>query len=176
MKNESLQLSSNLLEFDVIAADVDWQQETLAAATSVLNGVGSTENSKRTALRLLRFLDKQFDNFLLMEDDSIASLVWRGSARPSLGCPRIGATDERAGYGADELNFLSCSNLAREKKRFRISAFTAKLERAKVFVPRSVGYSWLRLYPNSQSVEILQTDFAVMHTLYQMGTNRRRQV
>jgi len=77
---------------------------------------------------------------------------------------------------ADELNFLSCSNLAREEKRLRISAFTAKFERAKVFVPRSLEYIWFRLYPNSQSIEILQTDLAIMHTLYQMGTNRRRQM
>jgi hypothetical protein len=73
-----------------------------------------------------------------------------------------------------ELKFLSCSSLARQKKRFRVLAFPAQLERAKFFVPKSLGYIWLRLYPNSQLIEILQTDLAVMHTLYQMGTNRRR--
>jgi hypothetical protein len=73
-----------------------------------------------------------------------------------------------------ELKFLSCSSLPRQKKRFRVSALPAQLERAKVFVPRSLGYIWLRLYPNSQLIEILQTDLAVMHTLYQVGTNRRR--
>jgi hypothetical protein len=73
-----------------------------------------------------------------------------------------------------ELKFLPCSGLPRQKKRFRVSALPAQLERAKVFVPRSLGYIWLRLYPNSQLIEILQTDLAVMHTLYQVGTNRRR--
>jgi hypothetical protein len=60
-----------------------------------------------------------------------------------------------------ELKFLSCSRLARQKKRFRVSAFPAQLERAKVFVPRSLGYIRLRTYPSSQLIEILQTDLAV---------------
>ena len=55
------------------------------------------------------------------------------------------------------------------KKRFRMSAFPAKLERTKVLVPRSLGYIRLRLYPNSQSIEILQTDLAVMHTFLPDG-------
>lgn len=56
-KNESLQLRSNSLEFDVIAADPVWQEQTLAAAVSVLNSVASTDEEKREAIRTLRFLD-----------------------------------------------------------------------------------------------------------------------
>src|SRR5882724_8795049 len=41
-KNEPLQLRSNSLEFDVIAADPEWQEQTLAAAVSVLDSVAST--------------------------------------------------------------------------------------------------------------------------------------
>ena len=71
-KNEPLQLRSNSLEFEVIAPDPEWQQETLAAAVSVLNDSGSSEESKRAAIRTLRFLDtpqsihelvRRFDNF-----------------------------------------------------------------------------------------------------------------
>jgi hypothetical protein len=40
----------------------------------------------------------------------------------------------------DEVKSLSGSNLTREQKRFGISAFTAKLKRAKVFVAHPLGY------------------------------------
>ncbi|MCI0350965.1 MAG: hypothetical protein L0Z53_16185, partial [Acidobacteriales bacterium] len=71
-KDEPIEWRSNSLEFDVIAAEPEWQQRTLAAAVSVLNDIGSSEESKTAAMRTLRFLDTPqsihelvtlFDNF-----------------------------------------------------------------------------------------------------------------
>ncbi len=56
-KDEAQQLRSNSLEFDVIAADPEWQEQTLAAAVSVLGSTVSTDEEKREAIRILRFLD-----------------------------------------------------------------------------------------------------------------------
>ena len=56
-KDEPLQLRSNSLEFDVIAASPEWQEQTLAAAVSVLDSAASTDDEKREAIRTLRFLD-----------------------------------------------------------------------------------------------------------------------
>jgi hypothetical protein len=56
-KDEPLQLRSNSLEFDVIAASPEWQEQTLAAAVSVLNSTASTDDENREAIRTLRFLD-----------------------------------------------------------------------------------------------------------------------
>jgi hypothetical protein len=56
-KDEPLQLRSNSLEFDVIAASPEWQEQTLAAAVSVLDSTASTDDEKREAIRTLRFLD-----------------------------------------------------------------------------------------------------------------------
>ena len=56
-KDEPLELRSNSLEFDVIAADSKWQDQRLAAATSVFDSTVSTEEERREAIRTLRFLD-----------------------------------------------------------------------------------------------------------------------
>jgi hypothetical protein len=54
---EPLQLRSNSLEFDVIAASPEWQEQRLAAAVSVLDSTASTDDENREAIRTLRFLD-----------------------------------------------------------------------------------------------------------------------
>ena len=54
---EPVELRSNDLEFDVIAADPVWQQQTLSTAIATLNIGSSTEGEKTAALRVLRFLD-----------------------------------------------------------------------------------------------------------------------
>lgn len=56
-KDEPQELRSNSLEFDVIAAAAEWQEQTLASAVSVLDSTVSTEEEKRDAIRKLRFLD-----------------------------------------------------------------------------------------------------------------------
>lgn len=56
-KDEPQQLRSNSLEFDVIAASPEWQEQTLAAAVSVLDSTITTDEEKREAIRTLRFLD-----------------------------------------------------------------------------------------------------------------------
>jgi hypothetical protein len=56
-KDEPEQLRSNSLEFDVTAADPEWQERTLGAAVSVLDSAVSTDEEKRDAIRILRFLD-----------------------------------------------------------------------------------------------------------------------
>jgi hypothetical protein len=56
-RDEPLQLRSNTLEFDVVAADPEWQEQTLAAAVSVLNSAASNDEERRSAIRTLRFLD-----------------------------------------------------------------------------------------------------------------------
>jgi hypothetical protein len=56
-RDEPLQLRSNTLEFDVVEADPEWQEQTLAAAVSVLNSAASTDEERRAAIRSLRFLD-----------------------------------------------------------------------------------------------------------------------
>ena len=54
---EPVELRSNDLEFDVIAADPGWQQQTLSTAIATLNIGSSTASEKTAALRVLRFLD-----------------------------------------------------------------------------------------------------------------------
>jgi hypothetical protein len=56
-KNEPVELRSNSLEFDVVAADPVWQQQTLSSALATLNMESSTPEGKNAALRTLRFLD-----------------------------------------------------------------------------------------------------------------------
>lgn len=56
-KAEPVELRSNDLEFDVIAADPAWQQQTLSTAVATLNMASSAEDEKSSALRVLRFLD-----------------------------------------------------------------------------------------------------------------------
>jgi len=56
-KSEPVELRSNSLEFDVVAADPAWQQQTLGSATATLNMESSTAEEKNAALRTLRFLD-----------------------------------------------------------------------------------------------------------------------
>ena len=80
-KDEPLHLRSNSLEFDVIAASPKWQEQTLAAAVSVLGSTASTDDEKREAIRALRFLDsprsirelaRQMGNLHQRGGDSIA--------------------------------------------------------------------------------------------------------
>jgi hypothetical protein len=54
---EPVELQSNDLEFDVVAADAAWQQQTLSSSVATLNMESSTEDEKTAALRVLRFLD-----------------------------------------------------------------------------------------------------------------------
>ena len=56
-KAEPVELRSNDLEFDVVAADAAWQQQTLSTAVATLNMASSTEDERTAALRVLRFLD-----------------------------------------------------------------------------------------------------------------------
>ena len=56
-KAEPVELKSNDLEFDIVAADGAWQRQTLSTAVATLNMTSSTEEQKAAALRVLRFLD-----------------------------------------------------------------------------------------------------------------------
>jgi hypothetical protein len=56
-KAEPIELRSNDLEFDVVAADSAWQQQTLSTAVVTLSMGSSNEAEKIAALRTLRFLD-----------------------------------------------------------------------------------------------------------------------
>ena len=56
-RNETLQLRSNSLDFDVTGVDTQWQEEALAAAVSVLQSESSSFEARKAALRTLRFLD-----------------------------------------------------------------------------------------------------------------------
>jgi hypothetical protein len=56
-KNEPVELRSNPLEFDVIAADPAWQQQTISSALTTLRMESSSPEDKNAALRALRFLD-----------------------------------------------------------------------------------------------------------------------
>jgi hypothetical protein len=56
-KSESVELRSNSLEFDVVASDPAWQQQTLSSALATLNMESSTPEEKNAAFRILRFLD-----------------------------------------------------------------------------------------------------------------------
>lgn len=56
-KDEPVQLQSNALEFDIVAADPAWQQETLSSVVTTLGMGSSTREEKSAALRVLRFLD-----------------------------------------------------------------------------------------------------------------------
>jgi hypothetical protein len=52
-----VELRSNLLEFDIEAADPAWQEQTVRSAAATLNIGSSTTEEKIAALRTLRFLD-----------------------------------------------------------------------------------------------------------------------
>jgi hypothetical protein len=56
-RNEPVELQSNSIEFDVVAADPAWQQQTFSTSVAALNSEASTPEEKRTAIRVLRFLD-----------------------------------------------------------------------------------------------------------------------
>lgn len=56
-QDESVQLRSNALEFDIVAADPAWQRQTLSSALTTLSMESSTPEEKGAALRTLRFLD-----------------------------------------------------------------------------------------------------------------------
>jgi hypothetical protein len=56
-KAEPVELRSNALEFDVIAADASWQQQTIGAAISIVDDPSSSLEERRSALRNLRFLN-----------------------------------------------------------------------------------------------------------------------
>jgi hypothetical protein len=56
-KSEPIELRSNPLEFDVVAADAAWQQQTLTSAMMTLKMESSTPEENNAALRTLRFLD-----------------------------------------------------------------------------------------------------------------------
>jgi hypothetical protein len=56
-RNEPMELRSNSLEFDVVAADPAWLQQSLFTAQSILDNPASTDEQKTAALRTLRFLD-----------------------------------------------------------------------------------------------------------------------
>ncbi|HEV2469308.1 MAG TPA: hypothetical protein VGS78_08940 [Candidatus Sulfotelmatobacter sp.] len=71
-EDERLELRSNSLEFDVLEASPEWQEETFGEAVSILNFSTSTDEQRRDAIRKLRFLDspksirelaKQMSNF-----------------------------------------------------------------------------------------------------------------
>ena len=56
-RNEAVVLRSNALSFDVLEADPAWQVRQLSAALETLNEDSSKAEQKRSAIRVLRFLD-----------------------------------------------------------------------------------------------------------------------
>ena len=56
-RNGPIELRSNSLDFDVVAADPAWLQQSLFTAQSILDNPSSTGEEKTAALRTLRFLD-----------------------------------------------------------------------------------------------------------------------
>lgn len=56
-RNETIELRSNALDFDVVAADPAWQEAALHSATSILDNATSSDQQKNAAIRTLRFLD-----------------------------------------------------------------------------------------------------------------------
>jgi len=72
-KNASVELRSNTLDFDIIAADSGWEEQTFRSALAVLNDSGSKEGDKAAAIRTLRFLDTP---------ESIHELIRRFDAVP----------------------------------------------------------------------------------------------
>jgi hypothetical protein len=56
-KDPQVELRSNVLEFEVVAADSAWQEQTVRSAAATLDMDSSTAEEKNAALRTLRFLD-----------------------------------------------------------------------------------------------------------------------
>jgi hypothetical protein len=56
-KNENVELRSNTLDFELVAADPSWQQQALMTATAEIENLSRTPEQKVAALRVLRFLD-----------------------------------------------------------------------------------------------------------------------
>ncbi|MFL6439925.1 MAG: hypothetical protein ACJ71Q_20300 [Terriglobales bacterium] len=73
-KNAPVELRSNTLEFEIVAAEAAWQQRTFSSAISVLNNGSTKEEEKIVAIRVLRFLDTP---------ESIRALVRQFDALPS---------------------------------------------------------------------------------------------
>lgn len=56
-RNAPVELRSNTLDFEMIAAERSWQEQTVRSAVSVLNNSGSRAEEKTVSIRTLRFLD-----------------------------------------------------------------------------------------------------------------------
>ncbi len=56
-KSEPFELRSNSLEFDIVAADPAWQEQTVSSASTTLKMESSTPEERNAAYRTLRFLD-----------------------------------------------------------------------------------------------------------------------
>jgi hypothetical protein len=56
-QNEAVELRSNSLEFDLVAADPAWQAAGLRSAATILDNTAATDEEKNGAIRSLRFLD-----------------------------------------------------------------------------------------------------------------------
>jgi hypothetical protein len=59
LDGKSFPLHSNAVEFQVVKADAEWQAAELATAITALDSAVSTEDEKRHALRVLRFLGSE---------------------------------------------------------------------------------------------------------------------
>lgn len=55
-QNKTIPLRSNTVEFEIQPADSDWQASQLAAATQILDSSNTSQEDKKHAARLLRFL------------------------------------------------------------------------------------------------------------------------
>jgi|ERR1700722_4334912 hypothetical protein len=69
------------------------------------------------------------------------------------------------------LNLNAPCNLSRKQERLRKSAFTTELERPEIPIPRSFRDDRLRFDPETQSIQVFQSDLAVVHSLHKMVAN-----
>jgi hypothetical protein len=54
---QAVALTSNTIEFDVVATDPAWEEHALSSATAALDRSGASDEEKRVAIRTLRFMD-----------------------------------------------------------------------------------------------------------------------
>lgn len=77
--NATVLLWSNSVEFQVVAADADWQAEQLQGAVRTLDSAGKSNEEAKHAARLVRFLGSE------AETRKLARRYWADNNQPYLG-------------------------------------------------------------------------------------------
>jgi hypothetical protein len=123
-ENQTVEVTSNVIELEVVPADTAWSRQTLAAATSTMDSKNNSEN-RREACRVLRFLGTK---------QAVHELVKRFDRSDSdSGCEfeidfGLRSTPHRALAVSEMENQLAAADFAVTDQFLRVLAFLSFLE------------------------------------------------